>query len=31
MPKLYVRNSDIAALSRMIDDHEEDLWLTLPG
>ncbi len=30
MPKLYVRNSDIAALSRMIDDHEKDLWLTLP-
>jgi helicase len=30
MPKLYVRNTDIAALSRMIDDHGEDLWLTLP-
>jgi helicase len=30
MPKLYVRNSDIAALSRMIDDREKDLWLTLP-
>ncbi len=30
MPKLYVRNTDIAALSRMIDDHGEELWLTLP-
>jgi len=30
MPKLFVRNTDIAALSRMIDDHGEDLWLTLP-
>jgi len=30
MPKLYVRNSDIAALSRMIDDHTEDLWFSLP-
>jgi len=30
MPKLYVRNTDIAALSRMIDDHGEDLWLALP-
>ena len=30
MPKLYVRNTDIAALSRMMDDHGEDLWLTLP-
>ena len=30
MPKLYVRNTDIAALSRMIEDHSEDLWLTLP-
>jgi helicase len=30
MPKLYVRNTDIAALSRMIDDHGEDLWLSLP-
>jgi helicase len=30
MPKLYVRNTDIAVLSRMIDDHGEDLWLTLP-
>ena len=30
MPKLYVRNSDIAALSRMIEDHAEDLWVFLP-
>ncbi len=30
MPKLYVRNSDIAALSRMINDHAEDLWFTVP-
>ncbi len=30
MPKLYVRNTDIAVLSRMMDDHEENLWLTLP-
>jgi len=30
MPKLYVRNSDIATLSRMIDDHMEDLWLSAP-
>jgi helicase len=31
MPKLYVRNSDIAALSRMMEDHAEDLWFSLPG
>ncbi len=30
MPKLYVRNADIAALSRMMDTHSDDLWLTLP-
>jgi len=30
MPKLYVRNSDIAALSRMIEDHADDLWVSLP-
>ena len=30
MPKLYVRNTDIAALSRMIDGHSEELWLALP-
>ena len=28
MPKLYVRNTDIAALSRMIDNHSDELWLT---
>jgi helicase len=31
MPKLYVRNTDIVALSRMIEDHTEDLWISLPG
>jgi helicase len=30
MPKLYVRNTDIAALTRMIDENGEDLWLPLP-
>jgi helicase len=30
MPKLYVRNTDVAALSRMTDERENDLWLTLP-
>ena len=30
MPKLYVRNSDITALSRMIDDYSKDLWLSFP-
>jgi helicase len=30
MPKLYVRNTDIAALSRIMDDKGEELWLTLP-
>lgn len=30
MPKLYVRNSDIAALSRMMEEHTNDLWLSLP-
>jgi len=30
MPKLYVRNSDIAALSRMIEDHAGELWVFLP-
>ena len=29
MPKLYVRNTDIAALTRMKDDSGEDLWLPL--
>jgi helicase len=31
MPNLYVRNSDLAALTRMMDDHAEDLWFSLPG
>jgi helicase len=30
MPKLYVRNTDVTALSRMIDRHSEELWLTIP-
>jgi helicase len=30
MPKLYVRNTDIAALTRMIENSGDDLWLTLP-
>jgi helicase len=30
MPKLYVRNTDIAALSRMTDERGEDLWLRSP-
>jgi helicase len=30
MPKLYVRNADIAALSRMINTHSDELWLSLP-
>ncbi|MGA2120608.1 MAG: ATP-dependent DNA helicase [Methanoregula sp.] len=30
MPKLYVRNTDQGALDRMIEAHEEGLWLTLP-
>jgi ATP-dependent DNA helicase len=30
MPKLYARNSDIVALSRIIDEHTEDLWLSVP-
>jgi helicase len=30
MPKLYVRNTDIAALTRMIEDNGEDLWIMLP-
>jgi helicase len=31
MPKLYVRNTDIAALTRMIDENGKDLWLTQPN
>ncbi len=30
MPKLYARNSDVAVLTRMIDDHSEDLWFPVP-
>lgn len=30
MPRLYVRNTDRLQLDRMIDAHEEDLWLPLP-
>jgi helicase len=30
MPNLYVRNTDIAALTRMIEKSGNDLWLTLP-
>ena len=30
MPKLYVRNSDLGALSRMLEDHVEELWLPVP-
>jgi helicase len=30
MPKLYVRNTDIPALSRMIEDRGQDLWFSLP-
>ncbi|MGD0534830.1 MAG: ATP-dependent DNA helicase [Methanoregula sp.] len=30
MPKLYARNSDLAALSRMMEDKADELWLPLP-
>ena len=30
MIKLYVRNSDIDTLTRMMEDHIEDLWLLFP-
>jgi len=30
MPRLYVRNTDRPQLDRMIDEHEEELWLTMP-
>jgi helicase len=30
MPNLYVRNSDLAALTRMMDDHAEELWFPPP-
>jgi helicase len=30
MPRLYARNTDKPALDRMIDEHEDELWLSLP-
>ena len=30
MPTLYVRNTDLAALTRMVDVHAEELWVPLP-
>lgn len=30
MPRLYVRNTDRPQLDRMIDEHEEELWLAMP-
>ncbi len=30
MPRLYVRNADQDQLDRMIDEHEEDLWIPMP-
>lgn len=30
MPTLYVRNSDLAALTRMVDAHSDELWLPRP-
>jgi len=30
MPKLYARNSDISALTRMREAHESELWMELP-
>jgi helicase len=30
MPRLYVRNTDRPQLDRMIGEHEEELWLSLP-
>lgn len=30
MPRLYVRNTDRLQLDRMIDEHEDELWLTVP-
>ena len=29
MPKLYVRNTDIALLSRIMENHADELWLSL--
>jgi helicase len=31
MPRLYVRNTDIDALSRMIEEHTGELWLPFPS
>ena len=30
MPRLYARNSDISALTRMEEAHEDELWMELP-
>ena len=30
MPTLYVRNTDLAALTRMVDAHADELWLPIP-
>lgn len=30
MPRLYVRNADQTQLDRMINEHEEDLWIPMP-
>jgi helicase len=30
MPRLYVRNTDRAALDRMMDEHEGEIWLEMP-
>lgn len=30
MPRLYVRNTDRPQLERMIGEHEENLWLSMP-
>jgi helicase len=31
MPRLYVRNADVDALSRMMEDHAGELWLPFPS
>jgi helicase len=31
MPRLYVRNSDRPQLERMIEEHEDGLWLAMPS
>ena len=30
MPRLYVRNTDRAVLDRMMDEHADELWRTMP-